>query len=285
MSVISGKSGQVSVDGLAGAACIRDWSVSHDSVDLPYVCSVTRGGTGRVVANDGWSGSFKGYGHTPPVKPGDSISFGGVITGANALEGAAIVEDVTITIDIEAGGIIEYEATFVSNGALTYTAASAITAPTSFPDPPSAKGCKAQVATPAASPSFSAITDVRKMVLKMMMPAEEYVSSETAGVKKHVATNFDAEVTIDAYYSDPSSAVLPKPNSTRHVRLFVDATTYWDIKWIMFQGFSTEVDRESGAIVGCTLKGKLNGFTNISATPTGGWIKNPAGTAWWDGST
>lgn len=285
MAVISGKTGYVALAGV-GVACIRDWSLDDKIADKKYACSATRGGTARANAPRSWGGTFKGYGHTPPVIPGASATAQFVLTGTTGYEGTIKVITSKVICKIEEGGQIEYEITFLGSGALTKSSTLTVATPTAFGTEYAADLGKVSIATPAASPSFADIADVRSWELTMSVAGLPYSSSSTAQETAAATGVFDAEISIDCFFSDPTVAAMPVAGDVKHVRLFVDGSTYYDCKWIRFtEPTQPKLDIEGGALVGGTLKGALQGAYPIGGTPAGGWIKNPAGTAVWDGST
>lgn len=290
MSAISAKNSLVSTG--SAVACTKIWTLDSTEDLQAYACSVTRGGVGRVDGIKDWSGSFTAYGDTPPVVVGDSIGTLTLVMSGSpgsqvGFSGPAIVTRVEARIDIEGGKTNEYTVTFSGNGAGAFSAALNITAPTSFPSPTSGiEGpAKLQTATPAASPSFTELGDIRTMTIAEEMAVAEYASSSTSGWKKRVAGGpFDLTMTVSVYFSDPTA--LPALGTVLDIKAFVDATLFWRIMWGKVSDVGGFVcDRETGAIVGANITFKLTGFTDISSTPTGGKVLDPATTAIWDGST
>jgi len=228
MSILSGKAGAVD-----GAAIVRNWNISTTADTQAYVASNTQGGTGRQIGNTDWSGAYDAYGHTPANMPGETFEFKGSVqgtTGAVSPASGAIVESVVITCDIEGGGILSHVVNFAGNGVLTKGAAVA-TDPTAL-IPTSSIGCDAQLGTLAASPVYTAITDVRGWTLTISAANQSYVSSDTAGGTKRTMGNIDATLSISVYESDLTA--LPVENDINAIRLFVDASTHWEILWGMF---------------------------------------------------
>ncbi len=287
MAVVSGKSGWV-MNGAAALACIRDWQISYTADLKAAVCNVSRGAPFRIQSIFDWVGTWKSYGPYPAAKPGDAITFRGAITGTSpnvkGVEGSAIVERVEITCDIENGGIIEHTVTFAGNGALSRTSTSSWTNATTYPTPYPARLGKVETAAPAAVPTFAELGDVRNWTLSLQVALQAYASSSTALYRKRVVGPFDASLTI-GIFADNLTTMVPLPNEVKHVRLYTEAAKYWDIKWARFSGVNGyDVDIETGKPVGCTLAAGLSGVENPGAGYAGGWVKDPDGTAYWDGS-
>jgi len=273
MAVLAGVAGAVD-----GSNAIRVWSVSTTNDLQAYVHSGTQQGTGRLAGNGDWSGNYTAYGHTPDVMPGETFTFTGSIDGTNGATGSALVESVEIAWDIEAGTIIQHVVNFASNGALTLGAAAATDVV--VPDPPTSIGCKLTLAAPAATPAFSEVTDIRTMTLTITSSNPSYASSTTAAATKRLRGNIDFTFTFSVYEDD--FADIPAAGDIQSARVYVDATTFWDLNWIMFgEASGLEVDIEGPGIVGATLNSSMNGFTGIAATPTVGFIKTPAAVTYW----
>ena len=275
MSVVSGKAGAVN-----GKSTVRKWSISYTADTKTFVASSTKGGTGRLAGNEDWSGSYDGYGHTPGVMPGGALSFVGSIDGTKGVSGTAIVDQVVITIDIEGGGIISHTVSFSANGALTEGAAAATDA--TLPEAYTSIGCKAEVADPAESPSYTALPDVRTITITMTANNSSYVSSDTAGQTQRCAGNLDVTIAISLYTNDPSTSPIPAVNAEQFLQCYVSATEYWEFCAVRFGEHSDiEVDVEGNAIVGLTLNAGMSGWYDLAGTITEGTIIDPAETTVW----
>lgn len=275
MSTISGALGAVN-----GVHTVQNWSIDSEADLQSYVASNTKGGTGRMNGNKRWRGTYKALGHTPVQLPGAAITFTGTIDNVKGATGAAIVEQCEITINIESGEIINYTTTFGSDGALSLGNAAATD--TVVPNPPSSIGCKVELGTVAASPVFTELADVRTITITLTSAPSTYVSSGTAGIERRYKGPYDVQLSIAVYCDDFST--VPQENTINQVRCYVDGTTYWDFKWIRWSGISGMlVDPSTHAVIGCTVNGAMNGYTNVAATPTAGYVKAPSTTAWWTG--
>lgn len=282
MGVITGILATVAKDA-ASYHNMRKWSIQVDDEIQAYVSSATKAGHGRTLGNIDWSGSVSGYGHTPPVLPGQTFVFHGSLDGVKGVSGTAMAGDVEIVWDIENGRIIEHTVQFGANGVLTLGAEAGV-ADTTVPDPPTSRGTILKL-TPVnvGSPVEVTLPEVRTMRLKLMRSNQPYLSSSLAGQKRRAKGNFDAELTVTVYTDDLST--LPQPNDVRECKLYVDATTFWHLKWMRFGNLGgVDVDREGAGLIGATLNAGMTGYTNVGAppgTPTEGFIKTPATAFWW----
>ena len=280
MSVISGFGGAVDT-----INTVREWSVSSTADIQRYVASGSKKGSSRLAGNKDWSGSYTAYGAIPVKKPGDSFTFTGSLDGTNGVTGTAMVDEVVITWDIEAGGIISHEVSFSSNGALTLGAAAATDA--TVPDPPTAIGTKIDESDPLVTPSFSEIPDIRTITLTLTRNNQAYVSSGTAGETKRVMGPLDMTVSFSRYEGDPANLIAV--NTVKHLKLFVDTSdaveanwTYWELKWVRFgEASDVNCDVEDGALVGATQNASMEGFTEDDASVKEGVIIDPNDVTWW----
>lgn len=273
MSVISGIGGAVN-----GQDTVHKWTVNVLKALIPYHASNTKKGTARIAGNGDWNGSFVGLGHSPAQFPGDTFTFTGSIDGTNGVTGNARVESTEIVIDVEGGNPIAFTITFSSNGALTR--GPAVATDSVVPNPPSSIGTKVEFGTMVGAPVFTELSDVRTVTLSFNKSLPEYASSATAGETKRVDANLDFTIAIAVYTDD--FATLPDEGDERQCRVYVDATTFWDLKWIRIEELSDlDVDIETGAPVGAVINAGMHGFANIVGTPTEGFIKDPADTTKW----
>ncbi len=273
MSVISGKNGAVN-----GSSTVRTWSINSSADLQKFVASNTAGGAGRLDGNFDWSGSYAAYGHTPDVLPGEGFTFTGSLDGTNGVTGTAIVDTCEITIDIEAGGIIEHTVNFSSNGALTKGSAAATDV--TVADPPSAIGCKIELGTVAASPVWSEVGDIRTITISLEADNQSYVSSSTASQTLRKAGNIDASISYTFYEGDPAN--FPAEGTVTAIRAYVTSVLFWEFKWMRFaEAGDIEGDIEGGGLVGASCNLNMAGVTNVAGTPTAGDIIKPDTNDFW----
>lgn len=265
MEMISGILGCVN-----GVTMVRDWEASLKANTQAFINSGTRGGTGRRRGNTDWSGSYNCDGHLPALWPGQTFTFSGATQGTKGITGPAIVDEVTIKWDIEAGKIIENSTKFSGNGVYTRGAVT-IVPETAFPDPLTSIGCKAML-------DATEILQVRTMSLTVKCDNKTGVHSGTAGATARRKGNIDANVSIACYFDDPS--LVPGPNEVGQIKLFINSTLFYDLKNMIFGELSgIKVDVNTAAIVGGTINAAMNAF--IEGGSTAGYIKTPEGATIW----
>lgn len=275
MSVISGFGGAVDT-----IPTVRGWSVTSTSDITRYVASGSKKGASRIAGNRDWNGQYTAYGGIPAKKPGDIFTFTGSLDAVNGVEGSAMVEEVVINWDIEAGGIISHEVTFSSNGVLTLGAAVATDA--TVPAPLPAVGTKIEEALAIATPVFTEITDIRTITLTISRNNPSYASSSTAGDTKRVMGTLDMSISFGVYEGDPADLIAV--NGVRHLKVYIDATNFWELKWVRFgEASDVDCDIEDGGLVSATMNAEMEGFTDVAGTATEGYIKDPTATpvTWW----
>ena len=273
MTVLSGIGGKVD-----GIDTVRTWSINHVADLQAYIASNTKGGTSRLKGNLDWTGQYTAYGHTPVKMPGDIFTFIGSIDGSLGVTAQAMVEEVTIIWDIEAGNIIGHEVSFGGDADLVFGSASATDV--TLPNVISSISTKLELSEALLTPAFSEITDIRTMTLTLTRSNQSYVSSSTSGITKRIKGNLDVSFSYTLYEATPASLILP--NAVKHAKLYVDSSTFWELKWVRFGELSgLEVDIESGTLVGPTQNTDMEGFTDIAGVMTEGKIVKPdLGSVW-----
>lgn len=280
MGVLTGSGGAVDA-----INTVRDWSISLTDDLQAYIASNTKSGTGRISGNEDWSGVFNAYGHTPVKMPGEKFtltanidkSLAGAALGA---VGPVIVDQVEVRIDIESGAIIQHVTNFSGDGALVL--GTAVADDVVVPNPPTSIGTKVQLAAPAASPTFTSIPDLRTATITFTRSNQPYVSSDTGGKVKRVAGNLDVALALAVFADNFVLADLPQVGQVMDVKVFVDATTFWQFQWMTFGELSdAQVDVENAAVVGATFNAMMNGYTLVGSTQTEGKIDKPGASTYW----
>lgn len=269
--IIGGYGGHISKGALGGGSeaaipCVRTWGITHSANLNEAVCSASRGAKIRVDGNHTWSGQFTMYGASPSIWIGEKFEFEGAITGAaGAAVGASgdvICDSIALAWDQEGGGILGTTIAFTGSGVLTLGTVT-VPADTSVPAPQSSKGLLLKLATPAASPSYASLGELRTMSLTFSQATQVAHTAAGAGWPTAVRGPLDAAFSATVYARDSDGWLfLPQPNSTYFAQLFVDDSTFWLIKSLKFGELSgMDVDIEGGTIVGATISG---GFTAVS---------------------
>lgn len=274
MGILNGILGAVD-----GIDTIRGWSVDTSADIQRLIASNTKGGPLRLPGNKDWGGNYNAYGHTPLKMPGSIFTFHGSLDGANGVEGSAIVESVEISIDIEGGLPISHVVNFAAMGVLDLNAVKAVSDAVDVAAF-SAIQRKVMIGTVVAVPVWTEVPNVRTVTLGFSAENPSYVSSQTAGHTKRLKGNIDGSLAMTVYEGDPG--LLIPANTVKAVRVYVTATLYWELYWMMFREASgIEANREDGSLIGATQNAEFNGFTDVAAVQTEGHIINPAVETWW----
>ncbi len=282
MSVLTGITGAVD-----SVHTVGRWDVNSSADLAAVIASNTKAGRLHLAGNKDWAGSYKAFGHTPQKMPGDSFTFTGKMdTKAGptviGVEGLALVDQVVIVIDVEAGLPIVHDVTFSADGALTYLDSYTDFSDTVVPDPPSSIGAKIETAEAIATPVFTEIIDFRTATLTITRENVAYVSAATAGQTRRKLGNFNIELSFAIYEADSTKLIVP--NAIKHIKLWVNATEFWELKWMRFGDLSDiEVNRETGDIIGATLNALMHGFAQVPAGSAAveGFVKDPAVATVW----
>ncbi|HQU42141.1 MAG TPA: hypothetical protein PK867_04990 [Pirellulales bacterium] len=285
-TVWSGESGAIK-SGATVYAAIRDWKASGKADNQAVIDSGTSGGTTRLGGNLDWSGSWSADGY-PTVKPGDAVVFTGSIDNVEGLTGPIIVESVRVNYDIAGGKPITHDVTFSGNGAWTLGAATAADAAVAAPV--SSVGVVVQLAAPAALPTWVNLEQVETITLEFKRSALAYVDSTSAGWNKRKRGPFDATIAIkvhpDATATDVAYGLqgLPSPRVVKMIKITDAQTTpgVYALNWMMFSDISdVDVNRETQAIVSCTLNAALCATTSIATVMTLGTVTGPNAQTLW----
>ena len=266
-----------------GVDTVRNWQITDTQSLTRYVASNTRGGAGRKRAVNEWSGAYAAYGGTPTHMPGDIFSFAGYGSPDNDVSGAgltysgqAIVDSIVVNWNWVAGEIINHVVNF--SGHLALTTASATHTDVTNPDVPEVCGTKIEyVDTPNVE-----IPNLASATFTLSIENVEYVNSSTIvsgecwkGRKAGTPIDWTLAAVVD---DNLRSGVFPAKGDDQELWLYVDATTYWQLRWGTVKDFTgINADRETGAILQQTINWEMNGFN-----PGVGLIRRPGDVAdWW----
>jgi hypothetical protein len=277
-TVISGKSGAV-LNGATPIASVGNWNITLTSDAPTYHVSGLSGGQGAEIGNKDWSGRYEALGHTPALMPGDAFTFKGAVGAAEGVAGTAIIDEIQITIDVEAGEIIRHTVAFSGNGTLALTGGGG--ADTNVPAPATSIGTKVQWDTEDGDfTSPSELPNVRTVTITITSNNPSYWIHSATGQPGRVAGNISATVEISLYADDLDDSLIPQLDAMIQVRAFVNATEYWEFKWLLVQEDSDiGANINDGSLVELTITSIMAGAGG--STPAVGHIKNPAGTTWW----
>lgn len=282
MSVIGGISSSMVQDSTVIHAG-RKWTVSLPSEAPDFSSTALKKAKARIAGPEDWSGTVEAYGHTPAIKPGVGFTFHGSMDGVNGVSGAVMCSSVAIMLNHESGEPIGHTISFEGNGAATFGAEAGLPDNT-VQAPISPMDCVVKI-TPAedASHTEQTIADVRSADIGINRELFAYTSSSTAKQKKRIAGVWDAEASVSMYVTDP--ALFPTPGAMYTLKIYVSATTFWEIKWALLLEISgVDVDRETGAIIGAAFRFGFSAVTMYGAPPgsaTLGEINAPGDVNWW----
>ncbi len=260
MGVMSGSGGAVN-----GAHTVRSWNVRTSSDNKQYRASNTKKGTGRKAGTKDWSGSYLGYGVVPPVMPNEAFTFTG-FDGAKVASGSAVVESVEIRWSQEDGGLMEYTVNFSGAGPLSKTTGTA--SDVVIPNPPSSVSLKLEL-------DSVELADVRSMTLTLTGNTKAYSSSTSGGWKGRLGGSLDASGGVEFYHADIES--VPDAGTDTVLKMYVDDTTFWEIKWGQIDEDGVDVSIEDDELVSGTILWSKNGFQD----GVEGYIKKPDLTTLW----
>lgn len=271
MAVSSGLGGTVN-----GFDTVRKWSVNNTDAGPSFVASNSDGMTGSIAGNKDWSGTVELYGYTPAFIPGEGLTFAGW-NGASRATGTAIVNSLSLTCDIEAGGILSHTLGIQGNGALSFNT----TTVTDSANPAiyTAIGCKAAFDAAGGS-SYTDIDNVKNWSLNIDCATQQYVNSGTAGIvlRKAGVLSGKASVAVD----QDAYASLPTVGTVGSLRLYVSATLHYQLLYCRVVDVTRTTDIETGAINGAVINYDYTGFKSLTGVMTKGSITKPDTTVLWN---
>ena len=271
---------------LGAASTSAGFTLTETNDSRKYSASNLQCGTGRKKGKFDWNGTAKGYGGLPPFMPGQTFPFEGYTAPSNDVSGPgdtaigeAIVTQVVITWNFEDVEIIDWQITFAGNGPLTWDNGSVVT-DTTDPTIPSTCGLQIQNGTD----SFDHVTEV---VLTITSDVKEFTNTSThangmcwvgrrAGVIDFTLA-ISQQCTDRA--QDNSLKSAPAIGTDHEIKLYVDSSTFWNLKWVHITGYSgLSADNETADIIARTINGEMNGYVEGQGI---GEITVPGGTVFW----
>lgn len=259
-----------------GETRVKNWQIGSKSRNLQEVYDSSTGGAPVVLdGNDDWSGSFQCNGATPSVMPGEEFTFTGTIDGTNGATGTARVSSVELTVDRSTQGVIGFTVNFERNGALTLGAA-AVSDDVTTSAPPS--GADASLWVTDDNVTWTEVSNFRTATLSISADLQAYADSSTEGGIERLDGNKSARLSFQVHCD--TFADLPSFGTYRGYRIYVTATTFWQILWILQGELSgLEVSRENPEQpVGATVNGTWSIYDDADVQ---GHILQPGGTQWW----
>lgn len=282
MGIHSGKFGRVN-----GVNTMRLFTIAEQARQPKAVASNTLLGTARKRGVHSWNGTYQAYGAVPVVMPGNIFAFEGYgspdnnVSGDNGLryDGDAMCTRVAIQWDWNTGAIIGHTVTF--NGHLELTKAAAADPGDAVPpNLPETTGTKILYGANNTTPATELLNIVRAE-LTISAANESYVNSSTYANGKawtgQKSGPIDWSVSMTQQDTERVTGIFDIDDVVQ-LRMFVDASTYWELKYGIVRDFSgITVNRETGAIIGRTVNIDMNGYYGS----TNGHILKPDGSTWW----
>lgn len=261
MGSLSGKNAAVN-----GQSTARGWKINSTANLQSPIAKNSGGYPVTMPGPKDWKGSFDFYGLVPSVYPGTSFTFTGDTGAPGSYSGTAIVESWTLNINQETGETISGTVTFGGSGALT-PGTTSVTDATS-PD------MNSPIDLPyhwdgAARTGYRSSTLVLSCDLKAIMP------ESSNGWMTRLAGNLSASGSWQEYEALP--AALPVQNDIAIVKMYVTASTFWEIKYGRISSVDIDPNAESGDVVSATIAWTFSGWSST----TQGYIKKPSTVALW----
>ena len=259
-----------------GASTVREWSINDSMQAAEIVASNTAFGKHRVPGVQSWSGSFRAFGIQPPVMPGSSFSFQGYEAPDNdgygageTYEGTALVKQFQLMLNYQGGEPVNYQCDF--DGHLALSPMSSIAPPLDASVPavyPIAPALGVEIAPSPGFSSYSALPNIAQATLTVSNALVPYVNSSTV-VSDELWTGQKAGVfdwSLQIVQQDVDRTTLNKGDQVA-VKLFVDGTHFWLLKYGIVQEFTgIVVNRETGAIIQQTIPILMAGVKNADGS-------------------
>lgn len=257
MTIHSGKF--AAIDGFDTVAM---WSLNEQQAPAKGVASNTAFGPVRRAGVRSWSGTYKGYGGTPALLPGQLAAFVGYGAPTNDISGNGLrysgnimADTVTITWNWRTGELISHTVNWSGDLALTIADGAAVV-DVAIPDMPSVVLAKVEW-KPAASGILTAFPNVSQATLALSAQNQPYVNSSTVIAGKlwtgRRSGPIDWSCAIQQDDDIRVGATVPQIADDVELKLFVDAATFWLLKWGHVRDYTgLTANRETGAIISRT---------------------------------
>jgi hypothetical protein len=284
---------------VGGRNTLSSWAINLLMTTNRKAYSNTKGGMLTRRGPKDWNGSLNCGGVLPQVFPGDTFD-GRFFVGPESeytpgstgpvYEGTAIVDQVVITIDWKTGAGISYVINFSGTGELTETEGSY--EDDSFPDVPSSTDATVMLVGPDGS--FGSGSDgsgpggetelcgIETLTLTLTAANAASVNSCSGGWTTRRPGIIDW--TLNLVVDEASLAALPfSQGDYVWLRIYVDETRYWSLKWGMVKEFTNfTVDRESAALINVTVPIEMTSHTEDSELGIGHvQVPSHPGVDWW----
>ena len=265
MGVISGYNAAVN-----GQSTARGWSIDWRK-GVPEARAKNTALSPVVLSgNDDWSGSFEFYGVVPSVMPGTSFTFTGDTGAPGSFSGTAMMESMTLNVDVENGGIISGTASFAANGT-TLTAGTTAVSDSSAPDLNSAVNLDLKWGGAAGT----ARAGLRSYTFTLTRELKPYVVAGTNGLTARIAAGISMSGSWTEFEGLPAQLVAP--GTLDLLAMYVTGSTYYEVKYAKIVSVNTDPNAESGDLVSATTNWVFSGYSGS----TQGYIKLPSTSNYW----
>lgn len=266
---------------------IRQWTINEVSTPARAIASNTGFAPVRKKGVRRWSGSYQAYGGVPALMPGEVGAFIGYGAPTDDVSGAGLrytgnimCDSAAITFNWRTGEIIGHTVNFSGHLALAYASGAAVL-DAIVPDMPSIALCAKPTWKPAASGAHAALPNVSQITLNFSAANQEYLNTDTvvsgtiwAG-RKAGPIDWSAAIQQD---DDERITGVPQIDDDIELKIFVDATTFWYLKWGHVRDYSNiTANRETGAILSRAINIDMTAHDGTAL----GIIQKPGAITWW----
>ena len=281
------KSGKFAVVG--STSTTQGWTINETNSLNKFSTSNLKCGTARKKGVFDWVGTYKGLGGLPPHLPGETVAFTGYLGPTDEVSGVGqtvsgniIILSSVITWDFQTAAIISWVNNY--GGHLAATWGTGTVTDVTDVEAPETYGVD-------VDNNGTIFDDVTQGVLTLSSDVKTYVNSSTHVGGKcwtgRKAGIIDWTYALSQECSDRDQAGgldgAPAIGSTdNYLKLFVDGTDYWGLKWGAVAGYSgLSADNDSGDIIARTINFEKNGWdegtTSLGEIFTPGELVTP----WW----
>lgn len=283
MSVVSCETGHISLDnGSSVVASVRNITYNK-SINSPRgtASGADPGVEFGVAGRTDWTATFDWYGKVLPALAGQAVTIIG-FNGSERWTGTGIVGEISLDCDIEGGNMLSGSCTIGADSDLDFAAGVALS-DSNVPAAFQSVGCKAAWGPIASSPTMADISNVRRWRLTSRCDLKPYGSSGTSTYTRRLAGNRSLEAEVQCYEANPTAyeTALMLPGNFGELRLYVDATTYYAVRWMESQGADGRIPIEQKGSTEHVHRFKHSLYGAITGTQTRGYFKLPSGTNIW----
>lgn len=265
MGVISGINAAVN-----GQSTARGWSINWNKGAPDPRAKNTGGSPVLLSGNDDWSGSFDFYGVVPSVMPGSSFTFTGDTGAPGSFSGTAMMESLTINVDVEGGNIVSGTCNFAANET-TLTAGTTSVSDATAPDVNSAVNLDLKW----GGSSGTARAGLRSYTFTIARELKSFVVAGTNGLTARRSSGLIVSGSWQEY--EGLTASLIAPGTLDLLACYVTGSTFYEFKYAKITSVETDPNAESGDLVSATHNWSFSGYSGS----TQGYVKLPSTSNYW----